>query len=301
MHTNKSDIAGLYTVVFFQAIELLIRQRKAYIAVPLTVLYITVVLDLAGEWEILRLAVVIHDETRTAIASEVDYGPPQMDRMTNTALVVSALLADSLLVWRCYVLWHQNKWILGIYTAALLVEIVLLPIWLVTNITLGPLTFVSLYFIVSFTVTVISTILIIYRIFTVSRRADSKIAPYRFTTEILVESGALYTTNILVAGILLVLQANGAQAPWIIETSQILYSILVPVTGIAPTLITLRTASGNARPDAEWSQPISDIAFQAQESRRSAQESRPAGNNNAEALEDTAIRVVQRSGGRVQE
>lgn len=53
---------------------------------------------MAGEWEILRLAVVIHDETRAAIASEVDYGPPQMDRMTNTALVLSALLADSLLV-----------------------------------------------------------------------------------------------------------------------------------------------------------------------------------------------------------
>lgn len=109
-------------------------------------------------------------------------------------------------------------------------HLVLLPVWLVTNITLGPLSFVSLYFIVSFSVTVISTSLIVYRIVTVSRRGDSKIAPYRFTIEILVESGALYTTNILVAGILLVLQANGTQAPWIIETSQILYSILVPVT-----------------------------------------------------------------------
>lgn len=108
--------------------------------------------------------------------------------------------------------------------------LVLLPIWLVTNITLGTLTFVSLYFIISFSVTIISTSLIIYRIFTVSKRGNSKIAPYRFTIEILVESGALYTTNILIAGILLVLQANGAQAPWIIETSQILYSILVPVT-----------------------------------------------------------------------
>ena len=61
-------------------------------------LYITVVLDFAGEWEMLRLGLVVHDETQAAIASEIDYGPPQMDRMTNTALVLSALLADSLLV-----------------------------------------------------------------------------------------------------------------------------------------------------------------------------------------------------------
>ncbi len=61
-------------------------------------LYITVVLDFAGEWEMLRLALVVHDETRASIASEIDYGPPEMDRMTNTVLVLSALLADSLLV-----------------------------------------------------------------------------------------------------------------------------------------------------------------------------------------------------------
>ena len=38
--------------------------------------------------------------------------------------------------------------------------------------------------------------------------------------------------------------------------------------GIAPTLITFRVATGQARVDEEWAEPVSTIAFRVQESSR---------------------------------
>lgn len=160
---------------------------------------------------------------------------------------------------------------------------------------LGPhLSFIVLYWILSLVITTTSTTLIVYRIVSMARRS-SKPTPYYPTIEILVESGAIYTILIVICCILWALSPPKSDNQYSIPlygavyvASDVFYSLLIPVTvsrsafvihladtqlfqrlsqGIAPTLITLRVASGRAREDAEWSQPITAIAFRSRSAR----------------------------------
>lgn len=78
----------------------LIQQRKKYILGILTVLYITVILDLVAGWRVLRLTTVLHDETRDSIIFEYLSGSAvlRMKRMASGTSVFAAMIADGLLV-----------------------------------------------------------------------------------------------------------------------------------------------------------------------------------------------------------
>ena len=78
----------------------LIQQRKGYIFGILTVLYITVVLDLISGWRILRLTTVVHDESRDSIIFEYLSSSAvfRMKRMASGTSVFAAMIADGLLV-----------------------------------------------------------------------------------------------------------------------------------------------------------------------------------------------------------
>lgn len=109
-------------------------------------------------------------------------------------------------------------------------QLAVLPVYLALNITLGPYwNVLDLYFAVSLCITIISSVLIIYRISDVSR-GNNATSRYRHTIKILVESGLLYTTVILICGILLIIQVFGIHNSWLIRVTQDFEAILVPLT-----------------------------------------------------------------------
>ncbi|PBK83504.1 hypothetical protein ARMGADRAFT_1089349 [Armillaria gallica] len=104
---------------------------------------------------------------------------------------------------------------------------------------------------------ILCTALIVARIIYVARGHRGimgAIRTYRGVLEILVESAALYSIIYVLLMILYLLKGNEYMYP---ETSS------YPVTGIAPTLIILRVASGQGRPEESSLETQSSLHFQA--------------------------------------
>ena len=107
-----------------------------------------------------------------------------------------------------------------------------MPIFLVTNITLGPhLSFTDLYWIISVVVTTVSTLLIVRRILSVrskSTNGNDESDTYHSTIEILVESGALYTSTILLCGIFVITEVF-EELLWLFQVTQYLTAIQITI------------------------------------------------------------------------
>ncbi|KAF8996721.1 hypothetical protein BDQ17DRAFT_1329792 [Cyathus striatus] len=164
------------------------------------------------------------------------------------------LIADTLLVWRCYMVWLKNIWLLVLFGILLLGEVGLFPTYFLF---FSSATFPasSLSFISS-GITIISTSMIIYRILTVSRDSGS-MGRHGYIIEILVESGVLYSVPLLIVGVMLVIRNDIT----VTEAGTYLMAILIPVTGIAPTLISEHAMTNAKRDEERWSQPISTLRF----------------------------------------
>ena len=108
-----------------------------------------------------------------------------------------------------------------------------MPIFLVTNITLGPhLSFTDLYWIISVVVTTVSTLLIVRRILSVrskSTNGNDESDTYHSTIEILVESGALYTSTILLCGIFVITEVFEEELLWLFQVTQYLTAIQITI------------------------------------------------------------------------
>ncbi|KAK0478596.1 hypothetical protein EDD18DRAFT_873141 [Armillaria luteobubalina] len=162
---------------------------------------------------------------------------------------ICTLLADSLIIWRCWIVWGQ-RWV-----------IVLLPILLlisgtvckciatyqqVTNPSNYPATYLSLYSSFALASTLLCTLLIIFRIVTIVRAGGGVgggIKAYYNVMEVLIESSAIYSL------FLILYVAFTTHESVLLHYFDALSAI---AKGVAPTVIIGRVAAGHARPDDSW-------------------------------------------------
>ncbi len=112
------------------------------------------------------------------------------------------------------------------------IHLAVLPIYLTNNTTLGPhqISIIVVYFLISAGITTLATTLIIYRIFDVSRRSSSEMSSYQYTIEILVESGLMYTTTIVITAVLLAIGGSSFDNLAVFQASQYFGALLTPMT-----------------------------------------------------------------------
>ncbi|KAK0232046.1 hypothetical protein EDD85DRAFT_846249 [Armillaria nabsnona] len=178
-----------------------------------------------------------------------------------TATAVNLIIADSTMVWRCWVVWAHN-W-----------KVIILPIFLVigeivcgmhvvvrqSTVLLNSKTgenWALATMAITLGTNILCTALIVTRIIYVARGHRGimgGIRTYRGVLEILVESAALYSITFVVLMILYPLKGNGYLYP---------QALVLLVTGIAPTLIILRAASGQGRPKESSLETQSSLHFQ---------------------------------------
>ncbi|SJL14828.1 uncharacterized protein ARMOST_18299 [Armillaria ostoyae] len=187
---------------------------------------------------------------------------------------ISTLLADASLIWRCWTVWGR-RWVIVLIpivctlTGTGIVHSGFVPpnsaltedaaIKIVENyhlihdildnaqdlVSYGSTAIWSILYI-SFTMatTIFCTLLIVYRIVTVSHGPGGMgIRLYRGVIEIIVESALIYCVALLVYVVLVARASPGETYADIIASS---------ARGIAPTLIVGRVAAGHARPDESW-------------------------------------------------
>ncbi|SJL12706.1 uncharacterized protein ARMOST_16137 [Armillaria ostoyae] len=181
--------------------------------------------------------------------------------MTTTATALNLIIADCTIIWRCWVVWAHD-W-----------RVIILPIVFVIGEIVCGANDVIYQFMVSLTdetdidwgiatmattlgTNILCTALIVARIVHVARGHRGimgGIRTHRGVIEILVESAALYSVIYVVLMILYPFDGTGYMYP---ET------LVYPVTGIAPTLIVLRVASGQGRPEESSHSTQSSLHFQ---------------------------------------
>jgi len=261
----QSFVSGIYTILMYRTIRSaasgLRKGSNVFLMLLLVLLYGLIMSNLSTTWSVARHTFITHNESRDAMATWL-FDDPQstiLSQAGNGCGVVAILIADSLLVWRCYMLWSRNKFLLVFFGLLLLGELALIPILLKLNAMLGPaqVPIISLYLFLSMGITVVATGLIAYRVVTVSR-GGVYASEYNYVVEVLVESGVLYSTILFVSSVIQVIP-NASLGTF--EAATYFTGILIPVTGIAPTLISARILTHTDEDEQKWSQPASFLVF----------------------------------------
>ncbi|KAJ7301956.1 hypothetical protein DFH08DRAFT_978288 [Mycena albidolilacea] len=251
-----------YTRVYFSSpsTRWVMFKRQLYrknlgIFLALIAMYILATMHIICRWILMRNAFI--DQGNTSLTTTVYLLQPPLWLTVLAAVVFTAntLVADCVLIWRCWTIWNRNWMIVGLPICCTLAgaglgfKSIQEQAAYVINPNLDRNTYIDFatpYFALSLVNTCLATLLIIFRIITMTDRTLRTSRGYSRVIEIIVESALLYSIAMAVLLPLLVTESpNDVYAQ----------AVVTQITGIAPTLIVARVTFGLARPDETWQAP----------------------------------------------
>ncbi|PBK70592.1 hypothetical protein ARMSODRAFT_86829 [Armillaria solidipes] len=251
---------GLFGLTIWQLLAVTkISRARIYLGCIITALYILSMIYVIASWMEFRRAFVFATSLRARY--DLWYSLLSWDVMAVTATVLNLLIADCTITWRCWVVWGHD-W-----------RVIILPMSFVIGEIICGGNVVFHHFVMSSNddtainwavataaatsgTNILCNALIVGRIIYVARGhrgVMGGIRTYRGVLEIVVESAALHSIISVVFMILYPLDGNGYMYP---------QALAYPVTGIAPTLIILRVAWRQARPEESSHEIQSSLRFQ---------------------------------------
>ncbi|KAJ7487307.1 hypothetical protein B0H11DRAFT_2410027 [Mycena galericulata] len=254
---------GIYSAIFFLALYAMIFKRKtpAHFFLAVITMFTIATIQTGVHWAIIRNAFITHgaspEDTAGALLSRLLFPTFFLTVLSGTMLVGNTLLADCVLIYRCFAVWNSD-WR----------AIVLPTLTTLAGTALGILTvfetaqfiesggdpnkfvdYATPYFCMCLATTLLATILIVARIvwltYDNAGTGAFKFSGYRAVVEMVVESAVLYSAALIVYIAILFGSATKNNAGYA-------QAILIEMTGIAPTLIVARVSFGLARPNASW-------------------------------------------------
>ncbi|KAK0466037.1 uncharacterized protein EV420DRAFT_1709749 [Desarmillaria tabescens] len=189
----------------------------------------------------------------------------------STTGMIGTILADSIMIWRCWMIWGKHWLVIVLPTLCLVSGIVfkIMATHLIFTNFIKAASASGLILYASFTLatTLWCTVLIIYRILSVGQANNGirgAFGAYRHVIEVLVESSALYSVC------LILYVALTASNSWGQDYVDVIAGV---ARGITPTLLIGRVAAGHARPDDSWNGSImSSLHFGQGQSQTNTQE-----------------------------
>ncbi|KAK0465972.1 uncharacterized protein EV420DRAFT_804413 [Desarmillaria tabescens] len=218
------------------------------IVVIIILLHIGTTIDRALTWTYIHSLFVNHGQSLWI--KYVFYQNPGMGITigAGTAGAICTVLADSIMIWRCWIVWGR-RWSVILPPVLLLVSTITFKIIATSKHYAPPDGYILGYVLCSsFTLasTLWCTLLIIYRIVTVVRavgEVGGGLSAYRHVIEVLVESSALYSISLI---LFVAFYARN-------DATMYYFDALAAIArGVAPTLLVGRVAAGHARPDDSW-------------------------------------------------
>jgi len=228
-----------------------VRSKSLGLLPVIILLYILATIHVSTRWFLVHKA-FIDEPTPLATATYLLVNPLWLAVLPGIALTLSTLIADCVLIWRCWAVWFRDYKIVALPLVCTIAGAVLGFMSVaeearyVINPTLNRAEFVDYatpYFSLSLATTLMATISIIARIVIVTRRAGKTLRGYGEIIEITVESAVLYSVTLIIFLPLLVQHSFNDGYP---------EAILAQMTGIAPTLIVARASFGFSRPEDSW-------------------------------------------------
>ncbi|KAJ7629081.1 hypothetical protein FB45DRAFT_919950, partial [Roridomyces roridus] len=257
---------GVYTGLFFLTLYGMVFKRPIYRTTPglfvaLIMMYILSTVHLIGDWIHVKRAFVDNGDTAESAAIYLVFRfPLWLAVMGTVAFVLNTLIADLVLIWRCWTLWDHNWMVVTLPILCTLTGAALgckyiqddILLFINPNGNYGT-SLATSYMSLSLVTTSLSTILIIYRILMMTARSTRHARGYTRVIEVMVESALLYSVALIV------------YLPYFtnLNTANDVYpnGVVAQMTGIAPTLIVARVTFGLARPDESWKGPMSTLRF----------------------------------------
>ncbi|KAF7325039.1 hypothetical protein MKEN_00546400 [Mycena kentingensis (nom. inval.)] len=267
---------GLYTWLFFACMASIWRNKRSILKTwgpVLVALYICATIHIAVQWQLQIDAFTKHGGTPD-LYLVLTHPPANTRILSSLALIINIIIPDSVLIWRCWIVWGRSWLVVVIPILAAIGGSICAIIGLAGQIAaaaapsndpaaiarLAPLFRFGLpAFSLSLAVTLWTTIFICLRIFLIRRfaskhlkdtgansGADNITSPYASIIEMLLESSALYSASLLVYVVFIAMKSE----------NQVYAQDFHPqISGIAPTLLMYRISLGHARREEEWRAP----------------------------------------------
>ncbi|KAK0232052.1 hypothetical protein EDD85DRAFT_846278 [Armillaria nabsnona] len=283
-------VHGIYTGLFGISIWLLLAVKKIskariYMGCIITALYIFSMIYVIATWIVFSRAYVFATSFRARY--NLMFSPVLWETVADTASGLNLIIADCTIIWRCWVVWAHD-WRVTIFPIFFVIGGTFCGVNIVVHQDGTETNWAVATIAATLGTNILCTALIVGRIVYVARGhrgVMGGIRTYRGVLEILVESAALYSTTFVVLMILYPLEGNEYMYP---------QTLIFSVTGIAPTLIILRVASGQARPEESSHGIQSSLHFQM--SRESAIGTVTDGGEDDTIREDTGGTALVLSG-----
>ncbi|KAF9554291.1 hypothetical protein CPC08DRAFT_713033 [Agrocybe pediades] len=260
-------LMGIYTVVYFGSVYIYLTRRsgdrqRLPIICAITILYMLCIAWFATQWFILRRQFVFNVATEKTIFTAIYNFPNWIQIVLNVTTFLMYIIADGLLVWRCYRVWDCSFRMtaapmfffvgeIAFYMATLGYQQLPDPLT-PKQVVIGDAILSSAYF-ASFASSIIATLLIAYRIYSVSKKETRYAQRFRNVLEMVVQSAAFYSMALFVTAVIETLPPETALEVSAVASQSWTITLLVPITGIAPTLMMARVAmaADDTRPPPE--------------------------------------------------
>lgn len=221
-------------------------------------IYLLTTISFASVWFGERDASITHGENFWTTFLE-DVSPDVVPTLTFVRGIpagIATILADSAMIWRCWVVWG-HRWIIVLIPILCTIAEGVFKILVLyyANVQISNLNdetpegsrldWTLIYVSCTLATTLLCTLLIVYRILTVSgaKHGGAGTQAYRGVVEVIVESASLYTVSLIIDMIFTARKSSGGSYSDVFAST---------MRGVAPTLIVARVASGHARPDDSW-------------------------------------------------
>ncbi|KAF8886623.1 hypothetical protein CPB84DRAFT_1850084 [Gymnopilus junonius] len=209
----------------------------------------------AGQWFLLRDAVVNQGATRKSIYVAIFTSPIWVSLLTSISIYSLAFLADTLLIWRCFNVWNRSLRVILFPLVTLFAEgaLFLTVIIFSSAVDLSPSNNQAIIFnrliaaglFMTLVTSVVTTLLISYRIYSVAGTKDALPGSkrrFKHVVEILTESAAVYSVvAIMLAVVTIIPQTSNAFAP-LLGAQDMISILFVFTAGCAPTIMVARVA-----------------------------------------------------------
>ncbi|KZS91272.1 hypothetical protein SISNIDRAFT_456879 [Sistotremastrum niveocremeum HHB9708] len=243
---------GIFVVLFIAAVWILLFRRSTdHVNKPMLVaailMFIFATTHLITNFTRI-IDAFIHDRVTPGPIRSLQNQTTVKNLLKSSVLVAQLITGDALVTYRTYLVWHHNIWV-ALVPALLVIGTVVTGTGVVHGLaTIKPTdpvflaqlaSWITAELVLTFCNNIINTGLITYKIWSVDRRASSRVEgqSMRPVIAIVVESGALAAATSMIT---LITYLAGSNSQYIVLDN------MSPITGIAFTLIIVRVGLGLA-------------------------------------------------------
>ncbi|KAK0234059.1 hypothetical protein IW262DRAFT_1452608 [Armillaria fumosa] len=239
-----AHLQGLYSGVL--ALWQKSRPVAPVMVAIIIIVYIMAFASFSLNWSAVRSALVVNGENILTQITKIENPTTAVTLASGIMGALSTVLVDSIMMWRCWLVWGQ-RWQIVLLPALCLVTGIVCKIFVTKEkyVADGSV-FLLVYIALTLATTLLCTLLVIYRVLAVIRATDgggSGSRTYRRVIEVFIESAALYAVSLTVY-VACIAHSN--------EGVYYLDPLAGFTRGIAPTMLLGRVAAGHARPDDSW-------------------------------------------------